>query len=369
MSRYLGEEGFRHGGEECIGILLMNLGTPEAPTRRALRAYLREFLSDPRVVELPRWLWALILHGVILNVRPRLSARAYAKVWTDQGSPLLQISRRQAAALATALEARFPGPVRVALGMRYGAPSVPEALLQLHAAGARRLLVLPLYPQYSGSTAGSVFDAVADVLKRWRWVPAVRFVSAYHDHPRYIEALATSIRRHWERHGRGQRLLMSFHGVPRRYLLAGDPYHCHCHKTGRLLAQELGLADEEWMVVFQSRFGREEWLRPYCDETLRALPAQGVSEVDVVCPGFSADCLETLEEIDQQNREFFLEAGGNRFHYIPCLNDSADHIELMVDLAVANAGGWPQLEGWNHEQRLVEAEQTVTRARAMGAER
>ena len=369
MAQYLGDDGFRHDSDECLGLLLVNLGTPASPDRRALRAYLREFLSDPRVVELPRWLWSVILHGVILNIRPRLSAKAYAKVWTEQGSPLLQISRRQAASLATAMEARFPGPVQVSLGMRYGTPSVADALQELHDAGARRLLVLPLYPQYSGSTTGSVFDAVADVLKRWRWVPALRFAGAYHDHPGYIRALANSVHEHWKQHGRGQRLLMSFHGVPRRYLLAGDPYHCQCHKTGRLLAEALDLDDGEWMVVFQSRFGREEWLQPYCDETLRALPGEGVSEVDVICPGFSADCLETLEEIDEQNRELFLEAGGNRFHYIPCLNDSADHIELMLELAVANAGGWPQLEDWNAEQRRAAAEQTAARARAMGAER
>ncbi len=367
-TRYLGEDSFQHGSDECLGVLLVNLGTPAAPTRSALRSYLREFLSDPRVVELPRWLWRLILHGVILNVRPAVSARAYRKIWTSAGSPLLDISQRQAQVLQRALAERYPGPLRVVLGMRYGQPAIHTALAELKSARARRLLVLPLYPQYSGSTTGSVFDAVSAALQRWRWVPATRFINCYHDEPGYLRALANSVSAHWREHGRGQQLLMSFHGVPKRYLLAGDPYFCQCHKTARLLAQRLQLADEQWQIVFQSRFGREEWLRPYCDDTLRGLPDRGVTAVDVVCPGFAADCLETLEEIDDQNRTLFLKSGGERFHYIPCLNEQPDHIALLTQLVADHAQGWPELTGRRKVDEQESRDTAMSRARALGAD-
>lgn len=369
MPHYIGEVDYVHGSPECLGVLITNLGTPEAPTPGALRRYLREFLWDPRVVEMPRPLWWLILNGIILNVRPRRSARAYATVWTEQGSPLMEISRRQREALASALSARLPGPVNVALGMRYGRPSIAEGLERLRAAGARRILVLPLYPQYSASTTGSTFDALAEVLKRWRWVPELRFVNHYHDDPAYIAALAAHIRAHWEAQGRGERLVFSFHGVPRRYLLAGDPYHCQCHKTARLTAEALGLAQDQWLVTFQSRFGREEWLRPYTDETMQALPGKGVRSVDVVCPGFSADCLETLEEIAGQNREIFEQAGGERFAYIPALNDDPAHIEALAGLVLRHVAGWPEADAGYDRKAREQAAASRERARAMGAQR
>lgn len=368
MSRYLGNPDFRHDRPETCGVLLTNLGTPDAPTPDALRRYLGEFLWDPRVIEMPRPLWWLILHGVILRIRPRRAARAYKTVWTEQGSPLLAISRQQAEALQHALNAALPGPVQVALGMRYGNPSLAAALEQLRTANARRLLILPLYPQYSASTTASTFDAVADVLRRWRWLPDVRFVSHYHDHPAYLDALAASIRDHRQRHGAAGKLLFSFHGLPRRYLLAGDPYHCECHATARLVAQRLDLRETDWQVAFQSRFGREEWLKPYTDHTLKAWAAAGVEDVQVVCPGFPADCLETLEEIAEQNRELFLHAGGKRFEYIPALNDSAVHIAALTQIVREHAAGWPEAGSWDAAADGQRRHERLRRATALGAE-
>ena len=333
---------FDHSSPERLGVLLVNLGTPEAPTRAAVRRYLKEFLWDPRVVEVPRPLWWLILNGVILNIRPRRSAHAYSTIWTEQGSPLLVNSRAQQGALQIALEERLTGPVSVALGMRYGEPSIASALAELRDRGARRILVLPLYPQYSATTTASVFDAVTAELQRWRWLPELRFVNHYHDEPDYIAALADSVRRFQREHGEPDRLLLSFHGVPKRYLLAGDPYHCECQKTGRLLAETLGLVPEEWTLSFQSRVGREEWLRPYTDETLRPWGKEGVRKVQVVCPGFSADCLETLEEIAMQNRDTFLKAGGAEYAYIPCLNDDEVHINMLAGIVDRHCQGWPE---------------------------
>ena len=350
MNNYQGNADYHHGTAECTGVLLTNLGTPDAPTPAALRRYLGEFLADPRVIETPRLIWWLALHGVILRIRPRRAAHAYSKVWTAQGSPLLAISRRQAVALQSSLQQRFNGPVRVALGMRYGNPSIARALDELRQAGARRLLVLPLYPQYSATTTASTFDAVADVLKTWRLQPELRFINHYHDHPGYIHTLADSVRAYWREHGEPERLMFSFHGLPKRYLLAGDPYHCECHKTARLVAEQLGLTDERWLLTFQSRFGREEWLKPYCDQTLREWGAAGVKRVDVLCPGFPADCLETLEEIEQQNRDIFLSAGGGEYHYIPALNDSAGHIDMLSDLVLQHCQGWPETATDRSEQ-------------------
>ncbi len=366
MNRYVGEVDFRHDAQAGIGVLLVNLGTPQSPTPGSLRRYLKQFLSDPRVVEFPRLAWWLILRLIILNVRPRRSAEAYRKIWTEAGSPLMVISQQQTKALRELLATRYPGLVEVELGMSYGQPSIPEALDRLRINGARRIVILPLYPQYSGTTGGSVFDAVADTLRRWRWVPELRFINAYHDHPAYIEALAAKIRDQRQRHGPGDRLLFSFHGVPHRYLINGDPYHCQCHKTARLVAEALDLETDQWMVVFQSRFGREPWLQPYCDKTLQQLPGQGVRAVDIVCPGFAADCLETLEEIDQQNREVFLGAGGERYQYIPCLNDDPDHIELMAELVAASTSGWAERD-IDPAAQAEQRKQTLRRAQAMGA--
>lgn len=357
--------GFRHDAPESLGILLVNLGTPDSPTRADVRRYLKEFLWDPRVVELPRPLWWLLLNGVILNTRPRRSARAYAKIWTEQGSPLMVISRRQRSALQSALAQRLEAPVEVALAMRYGSPGVDAGLEALRAAGARRVLVLPLYPQYSATTTASVFDAVADTLRRWRWLPELRFINHYHDFPPYIEALAASIREYWSLHGEPDRLVMSFHGIPRDYFLAGDPYYCECHKSARLLADALGLPRERWLLTFQSRIGPKQWLEPYTDRTLAALPAQGVKKVQVVCPGFSADCLETLEEVAIENRAVFLEAGGADYAYIPCLNERPEHIDALAGLVASHVRGWmPPL---SREVAASELSQRKSRAVNCGA--
>jgi len=320
-------------------LLLANLGSPEAPTAEAVRRFLAEFLSDPRVVELPPWLWWPVLHGVVLRVRPRRSARLYRSIWTEEGSPLLAISRRQAAGL----EGRLP-EVRVALGMRYGRPSVAEALEGLRREGLERLLVLPLYPQYCGATTGSTFDAVARALSGWRRVPELRLVAGYHAEPGYLEALAASVRAHWAAHGQAERLLLSFHGMPERTRAAGDPYHDQCQATARLLAERLGLAPGRWQVAFQSRFGRGRWLEPATDQVLRAWGREGLGRVDVLCPGFAADCLETLEEIAVQGREAFRAAGGGELRYIPALNDRPEHLDFLAALARRHLAGWPEGE-------------------------
>ncbi|NCA69794.1 MAG: ferrochelatase [Sphingobacteriia bacterium] len=364
---YINTPDFRHETPECLGILLVNLGTPDAPTVAAVRRYLAQFLSDPRVVEFPRALWLPLLHGVILRTRPARSARAYQKVWREDGSPLLSIAGRQAAGLQALLEQRWGGPVKVALGMRYGNPAIAAALDELRQANARRLLVLPLYPQYSGSTTASVIDAVMRELARWRWLPELRWINQYHDEPAYLEAIAASIRRHWAEHGVPERLLFSFHGIPKDYFEQGDPYFCQCQKTARLVTERLGLTRERWELTFQSRVGRQEWLRPYTDETLRQWGAGGVRSVQVISPGFSADCLETIEEIDEENRHNFLGAGGERFSYIHCLNDAPDHIEMMAGLIERHCGGWPELE----RPAATDAELADRRERAlaMGAAR
>jgi ferrochelatase len=368
MPTYQSSPAYVHGGEDALGVLLVNLGTPAAPTASAVRRYLAEFLWDPRVVELPRPIWWLILHGYILRFRPARSARAYAKIWTDDGSPLLLHSQAIVDRVQASLSSRLFGNVRVALGMSYGEPSIASALDALHAAGVRRVVVLPMYPQYSGTTTASVFDAVTRKLSQRRWVPEMRFINHFHDEAGYIDALAASIREHWDRHGRGDRLLFSFHGVPKQTLLDGDPYHCQCQKTGRLVAEALGLDADDWTLTFQSRVGRAEWLRPYTDETIEALGAEGVGRLDVVCPGFSADCLETLEEIAMQNGEAFVEAGGGELVYIPCLNDRDDHVDFLARLIEKHAGGWPESsQDWSAGEVARERERSRERALQMGA--
>lgn len=363
MNRYVGSEGFSHGATGKLGVLVTNLGTPDAPETGALRRYLKEFLWDPRVVEVPRPLWWLILNGVILRIRPRRSAEAYRGVWTEEGSPLLTIARAQAAGLTERLAERLSHPVAVALGMRYGNPSIPSALEQLRQQNVQRLLVLPLYPQYSASTTASTFDAVAATLMRWRWIPELRFITRYHDEQGYIEALANSVREHWAEKGRGEHLVMSFHGVPRRYLDMGDPYHCQCIKTGRLLAERLGLEDGSWSTTFQSRFGREEWLKPYTDASIRALGERGLKRIDVICPGFSADCLETIEEIGVENAEYFHAAGGETLSYIPCLNTRDDHLDYLAELALRHVQGWPDA-GPAPDPEVLATEAAASKARA-----
>ncbi len=339
MTRYNAYDDFKHDDADRVGVLITNLGTPASPATGDVRRFLAEFLSDPRVVEVPRPLWWLILHGVILRIRPARSARAYREVWGEEGSPLMVNSKRQRDALRARL-ANQHASIQVALGMRYGEPSIASALGELRAAGSRRILVLPLYPQYSATTTASTFDAVAKVFERWRWIPELRFVNHYHDHPRYIEALAERVHERWENEGRAARLLFSFHGIPLRYFQSGDPYYCQCQKTARLTAERLGLEEHEWYVSFQSRVGREEWLKPYTDVTLERWGREGVESVQAICPGFAADCLETLEEIDQEYRELFLTSGGKRFSYIPALNDQATHLDALAEVIMRDIAGW-----------------------------
>lgn len=331
---------FSHRQADKIGVLITNLGTPEAPTKQALRPYLKQFLSDPRVVEVPRLLWWMILNLVILNIRPKRSAKAYATVWQEQGSPLMIHTANQAAALQQSLSAEYGENIIVDFAMRYGKPSVSSAIDSLLQKGVRQLLVLPMYPQYCASTTGSTFDAVAEDFRQRRWLPELRFITQYCEHPDYIQAMADKIRSHWQTHPKADKLIFSYHGIPKRYLLNGDPYHCECHKTSRLIAELLGLSKDEYLTTFQSRFGREEWLKPYTDHTLKNLPGQGVKSVQMVCPGFSSDCLETIEEIGEENREYFMQAGGERYEYIPALNSDKGHINMMASLVKKHLQGW-----------------------------
>lgn len=328
----------------------------------AVRRYLKEFLSDSRVVEMPRLLWWLVLRLAILTTRPHHTARAYQKVWRKQGSPLLticqQLQRKLQQNLAQIGKQNSPTEAfKVELGMRYGNPSIAVALRKLQAAGMRKLLVLPLYPQYSATTTASALDAVFAELSKWRWLPAVRMIDHYHDHHGYLRALANSVRQYQKLHGSSEMLLMSFHGIPQSYFQAGDPYHCECWKTARCLAEQLGLADNAWRVSFQSRFGTKPWLQPYTDQTLIELARGRVRDVQVICPGFSADCLETLEEIAMQNRDIFQQAGGRNYDYIPCLNDSNDHIHALSELIVENTHNWqglaPELDCATRKKRAL----------------
>ncbi len=329
-----------------VGVLLVNLGTPDAPTPAAVRRYLAEFLSDRRVVEIPSWLWQLILHGVVLRVRPAKSARKYAAIWTDGGSPLLVHSVRQKLLLQGVLGERLkmiglPADcVAVELAMRYGSPDVAGALDRLREAGCDRILVVPMYPQYAASTTASALDAVYAWAQAARRMPGLRAIDCFHDDPAYIRALAAVVNGYWMKHGRPDKLVLSFHGLPRRVLDLGDPYHCHCQKTARLLVQELGLAPAQFAVTFQSRFGKAEWLQPYTASTLAELGRQGTGRVDVFCPGFAADCLETLEEIGIEGRQTYLGAGGKEFHAIPCLNDHPLWIGALAGLVLRHLQGW-----------------------------
>ena len=340
MSQYWQEPAYTHGTAPRTGVLLVNLGTPTAPTAAALRPYLKEFLSDPRVVEIPRPIWWLILNGIILNTRPAKSAKKYASVWTSEGSPLKVHTEKQAKLLAGFLAQAGQRELHVSWAMRYGQPSIRSQLDAMRAAGCTRILVVPLYPQYAASTTATVIDEVANCLRHWRNLPEVRYVRSFGDDPGYIEALAASVRAHWQRNGQADRLVLSFHGIPRRSLDLGDPYHCECYKTGRLLGEALKLAPERLIVSFQSRFGKAEWLKPYTQPTLEELGGSGVGSVDVMCPGFVSDCLETLEEINMECREAFLHAGGKQFSYIPCLNENQPWIEALTALSLNHLGNW-----------------------------
>lgn len=349
------EKTFSHSQSEKTGILLVNLGSPEKPDSASIRRFLREFLSDHRVVEIPRPLWKMILYGFILPFRPSRLVPLYQSIWTDDGSPLLAISRQQHEKLSEYFTAQDnentdpenlypvnhdPKNITIALAMRYGKPDIKTALEKLAADNARKILVFPLYAQYSATTTASIFDAVTKLLHHWRWVPELRFINSYHDHDAYIQALADSLNEHWKSHSKGQKLLMSFHGIPKANHLKGDPYFCQSHTTARLLAEKLGLKEDDWVLTFQSRFGKAQWLQPYTSQMLEQLARDGTLSVDVICPGFSTDCLETLEEIAVENRDVFLQAGGRDYHYIPALNAGDEHIKALASIIEMHIQGW-----------------------------
>ena len=339
MTKYFGENDYQHGSEDKTGILLTNLGTPDAPTAKAVKPYLKEFLSDPRVIELPKFFWQIILRGIILQIRPRRSAKIYKSVWTKEGSPLLQISEKQINLIKKKLNVSYSNTIFV-LAMRYGNPAIENALKKLRQKQVRRLLVFPLYPQYCAATTASTFDAVTNVLQKTRWIPELRFINQYFEEEAYIKALAHSIQQFWNKNGKPQKIVFSYHGIPKKYHTQGDPYHCFCLKTTRLVKEYMHLSDEEVLTTFQSRFGRQEWLQPYTSQTLKELPSQGIKKINIISPGFSADCLETLEELEVENREYFEKAGGEDYHYIPCLNDNSMHIDMMEHLINKHTQGW-----------------------------
>ena len=339
MVKYVGEKDYEHGTKENIGILITNLGTPDAPEKQELKVYLNQFLSDPRVIELPKIIWQILLKLVILQIRPAKSAEAYKKIWTKNGSPLLDISKRQLEKIKKSLSVSHPNMI-FEIGMRYGNPSIPSALEKLQKQKVRKLLILPMYPQYCAATTGSTFDEVTNTLQKWRWIPELRFINQYFEEEKYIQVLSNSIRSFWNKNSKPQKIIFSFHGIPKRYLLNGDPYHCFCLKTTRLVKENMGLKDEEIMTTFQSRFGKAEWLQPYTSETLKELPKKGVKNIHIISPGFSSDCLETLEELEEENREYFMESGGEKYKYIPCLNDDDEHIDVFVNLIKKNIQGW-----------------------------
>jgi protoporphyrin/coproporphyrin ferrochelatase len=374
MNQFSQAKSFEHGQKERIGILMIQLGTPDAPEPAAVRRYLKQFLSDSRVVEIPKILWSLILNGIILNTRPKKSAEKYRSIWTKEGSPLMMHSQAQAKLLQGYLGERGHH-VTVALAMRYGNPGIPEVMRQLREKNVTKLLILPMYPQYAAATTATGLDEVFRELAIWRNQPELRTIRSYHQDAGYIQALANQVRKHWEREqagdGKGQLLLLSFHGVPERSLHLGDPYHCECYVTARLLAQALELPKEQVQVTFQSRFGKAKWLEPYTDATLKALPGKGVSKIDVMCPGFVADCLETLEEIAIEGKETFLHAGGKAYRYIACVNDSPQFIHALSDLCERHLAGWPS-KRLDHEQELKRSsalQQQQIAAKEMGASR
>jgi protoporphyrin/coproporphyrin ferrochelatase len=363
MGRYASEPSYTHGTPSRIGVLLINLGTPDEPTRSAVRAYLKEFLSDPRVIEIPRSLWLPLLHLFVLNIRPRRSAQRYAQIWMNEGSPLKVHTERQATMLRGYLGERTKLPLVVDYAMRYGKPGIAEKLAELKGKQCDRILLVPLYPQYAASSTATAIDAALAYVSGLRNQPALRTVKSFHDHPGYISSLAQNVRDYWLKNRRPDVLVMSFHGVPRKTLDQGDPYHCECQKTGRLLAAELALKPEQFRLAFQSRFGRAQWLTPYTANVLAELGKQKIGRVDVICPGFVSDCLETLEEIAIEGKGIYLGAGGREFHHIPCLNERNDWIHALTDLVLGN------LHGWTPSGTAAELEATRLRAMAMGAVR
>ena len=322
--KFIGTQDYEHGRQKKIGVLICNLGTPESYKTRDVRSFLKEFLSDGRVIEIPKFIWWFILNGIILTFRPAKSAKLYKSVWTDKGSPLLVYSER----ILEKLKKTVTENIEIELAMRYGKPNMEKALLSLKDKNCQSLIILPLFPQYSGTTTGSVFDEVTRVLSKWRWVPALNFINSYHDHEGYISGLVATIKNKISNH-MPQKIIFTYHGIPKRNFTLGDPYQCFCQKTTRLVAEKLNLKEEEYTTTFQSRFGPAEWLKPYTSETMERLPSEGIKDIMVIAPAFSVDCLETIEEIDEENKEIFLKAGGNKFHYIPCLNDSDEQINFI----------------------------------------
>jgi protoporphyrin/coproporphyrin ferrochelatase len=368
MAYFDNEPSFKHGDQLKVGILLANLGTPDAPTAKALRPYLQQFLMDRRVVEIPRFIWCWILHCIILVVRPKKSAEKYTQVWTKQGSPLLVHAQNQTKLFEGFLSKQVKSPFAVELGMSYGNPSIKSAIEKLKAQHCDRILVFPLYPQYAASSSAAAFDGVWKVLLKMRNVPAIRTIKHYHDHPAYIAALAVNIKEHWRLvGGKPSKLVMSFHGVPKFHLTKGDPYYCECQKTARLLAAELNLDAEEYTVAFQSRFGKQEWLKPYLAKVLEELGLAKTTRIDVVCPGFSSDCLETLEEIAMEGKHIFQNNGGGSYHYIPALNESEAWIHAMTQIALENLQGWTSSE-WDGALSKKDNETTKTLAQSLGAQ-
>ena len=372
--RFQGQTDFSHGRAPTIGVLLVNLGTPDAPTKASVKQYLAEFLADKRVVEIPRLFWLIILHGIILRLRPAKSAKAYQKVWTERGSPLMTGTRDLAEHLKHKLEATQPNRFTVKIAMRYGQPAIRDELKALQQAGAERLMVLPLYPQYSGATIGTVADTVFKELSSWRWVPELQLLGAYHDDEAYLAAIADSLTRHWKAKSHrdeplpnGHKLIISFHGMPKFTLTAGDPYFCQCHKTARLLAQRLNLREEQWEMAFQSRFGKAEWLQPYLAPRFASLPAEGTKHLTVICPGFSVDCLETLEEIAMDGEQAFMAAGGQSFEYVPALNASVQHVDFLAKRVNSHATAWLTQNNASLDDQKHQLKNSLERAMAAGA--
>jgi len=353
---------YQHDTPGKVGVLLINLGTPDSPTPEALRPYLKEFLSNPRVIEIPRLIWWPILYGFILPFRSKQSAEKYAMIWTEEGSPLKAHTERQTALLIEMLQSRLDTPLVVKYAMNIGNPSVASVLNQMTNAGCDRILVMPLFPQYAASSTAAAMDVVFAALNNMRNMPAIRTVKHYHDHQGYITALTQNIRDYWNEHGQSDQLIISFHGIPRKNLDKGDPYFCFCQKTGRLLAEALNLSSSQYQICFQSRFGRAEWLQPYTSETLENLGKAGTRRVDIVCPGFVSDCLETLEEIAIEGKKIFTEAGGKEYHYIPCLNERNDWIIALAEIIESNLQGW-----LTAEPSPETLQQTKNRALRLGA--
>ena len=340
--KYEGEKNYKHGSKESLGVLITNLGTPDKPRKEELRSYLKEFLSDPRVIELPKFFWQVILRVIILNLRPQKVAKLYKDIWKKkEGPPLLIMLKKQRKGILNILKKKIKN-IKIEVAMRYGNPSIKSGLERLRKQKCRRILVLPLYPQYCAATTGSTFDKVTEVLSKWRWVPEVRFINNYFENPLYIDCLINSIKNSWRKEGKTQKLIFSYHGIPKKYLLKGDPYHCFCQKTTRLVAEKMKLKEKEYVTTFQSRFGPDEWLKPYTDKTLEELPTKGIKKIHILSPGFSSDCLETLEELEVENKKKFISAGGKKYNYIKCLNDDPKHLNMLALLILNHTKGWPE---------------------------